>query len=517
MCSDSLRQHGEFVGQHRCRKAALLAVFWLCAFAWASTIVRAQALADARAALAQQQARLGPEGGMLVLDRPARLEGDLTLAEGQNLRILAPLSIGAATVHLKGRNSVRCEAPLTVDNATDLFVADGAADLSVRGCDVTVRGRVGGYLLTATRAQRVVATDNHLLDMALFNTHNEGGQASRTTDVTLNGNSSEFTRSEGPIGVYLLYVLNATVSNNRFRGTGHGIEWWGGDGNLGWHGAQAVTEAGNLSITGNQCFSAGGACVWGSMGFNVTVSGNSAERCGDVCFDSEGGVRNLFTGNTAQACGAGCYSAQMESEDVVFSSNFAYADAQHPALALVLIKHRNGNPAPHRNLTITGNTLSCSTLCSAVYTEGEYGLDLSHNTVVNGRFVFANYDNTAHIGGNHLAFHVPLGPQAAIQAPSMANGQTSVIEGNTLLSDVPDAGSTCIAQTWSDYNNVDEMQIVNNTCIGFGVGILTETAGQNPGAPRAVWVLQGNHFSRVPAATQIVHRKTSGNETYTAP
>ncbi len=475
------------------------------------------ALPDARALIAAQQAKLGAAPGVIVLDRPARLEGEITLGVGQDLRIDAPLSVGGATVHLKGHNAVRCEAAVSVDNATDLFVADGAQDISVRDCDVTVKGRVGGYLLTATRSARVSASGNHLVDMALFSTHNLGGDGSRTIDVSLNGNSSVFTHTAGPIGVYLMYVIRATVSNNRFAGTGHGIEWWGGDGNLGWRGPAAVNAAGDLSITGNQCYSAGGACVWGSMGFNVTVSGNSADICSDVCFDTEGGVRNLFTGNVAQACGNGCYSAQMESVDVVFSGNFAYADAKAPALALVLIKHRNENPAPHLNLTVTGNTLSCGSLCTAFHSEGENGLDLSHNTVTNGVIHFANYTNSVRVANNSLHFTVPLGAQAAIGGPSLAGGHVSFIEGNTLLYETgePAPNGACIAQSWSDNNSTDEMHITRNTCVGFGAGVVTETAGHNPGAPTALWSLDGNMFSRTPPAQQFIHHKTSGNEIYT--
>ncbi len=474
-----------------------------------------QAVPAARTLIAAQQAQLGSQPGTIVLDRPARLEGEVTLAPGQGLRIAAPLSVGQATVHLGGHNEVRCDAPINVDNATDLFVADGAEDISVRGCDVTVHGRVGGYLLTATRSERVTATDNHLVNMALFDTHNEGGDVSRTTDVTLNGNSSEFLKDSGPIGAYLLYVVRATVANNRFRGTGHGIEWWGGDGNLGWHGAEAVTGAGDLTITGNQCYSAGGACVWGSMGFNVTVSGNSADICSDVCFDTEGGVRNLFTGNVARHCGNGCYSAQMESVDAVFSGNFAYADAKGPALALVLIKHRNENSAPHANLTITGNTLSCGTLCTAFASEGEGGLDLSHNTVTNGVFHFGNYTDSVRIFGNSLRFTVPLAGQPAILGPSLAGGHTSVIEGNEVLSEGPlDPKAGCIVQAWTDDNSIDEMRIERNLCVGTGFGVVTETAGHNAGAPSALWFVSGNEFSRVPDTNQIVHRKTSGNEVY---
>ena len=475
-------------------------------------------LADARASIAEQQAKLGNGPGVVVLDRPSRLEGEVTLAAGHGLRVAAPLSVGHTTVHLAGHNEVRCEAEIRVDNAVDLFVADGATDVSVRGCDVTVTGQPGGYLLTATRAERVVESGNHVVDMALFNTHNQGGPGNQTTDVTITGNSTEMHGNARLIGVYLMYVLRGVVANNRFMGTGHGVEWWGGDGNVGWHGAAAVNLAGYLSITGNECYDAGGACIWGSMGLNVSVTGNVAENCGDVCFDTEGGVHNLFSGNVARGCAAGCYSVQMESADAVFTGNFAYADAKSPTLALVLIKHRNGNPAPHDNLTVTGNTLSCGTLCTAFYSEGEGGLDLSHNTVTNGKIVFANYTNSVHIGGNSLRFTVPLGAAAALQGPALFNGHTSVIEGNVLLDEAgaSDPKSVCIVQAWSDDNNSDEMRISRNTCIGFDIGVLTETAGHNAGAPRATWVILGNDFSRVPGTQQVVHRKTSGNEIYTA-
>ncbi len=481
--------------------------------------VQAQAgLVDARAAIEQADARLGAQPGTVVLDRPARLEGQVTLRAGHGLRIEAPLSVGAATIRLSGHNDVRCEAPLTADHGVDLFVADGVTDLSVRGCDVTVPAPGGGYLLTASRAVRVTETDNHLVNMALFNTHNSGGPANQTTDVSVTGNSTDFTGPAGPIGVYLLYVLRATVTGNRFRGTGHGVQWWGGDGNIGWRGAAAVTFAGDLSITGNECYQAGGACVWGSMGFNVTVSGNSADFCSDVCFDTEGGVRNIFTGNVARDCHAGCYSAQFQTEDVVFSGNLAYADTKMPALALVLIKHQNGNPNRHVNLTVTGNTLTCASVCTALYSEGEDGLDFSHNTITNGVVSMVNYTQSVRIRGNEMRFTLPLGRQAAISGPSLFNGHTSEIEGNSVLNEAQgiDAQASCIGQAWTDDNNTDEMRLVRNTCVGFPVGIITETAGHNGGAPHAVWFLEGNHFSGVPAASQIVHRHTSGNEVYTA-
>ena len=480
--------------------------------------VQAQSnLLDASQVIQQQDARLGAAPGNIVLDRPARLGSSVTMGAGHGLLINAPLTVGAASIRLAGHNEVRCHAPLTVENATDLFVADGATDLSVRGCDATVAGRSGGFLLTATRTARVDLTDNHLVKMAIFNTHNSGGAASQTTDVTIAGNSTEFPPVTGPIGIYLLYVVRGTVANNRLRGTGHGIEWWGGDANEGWRGFDAVTGAGDLTITGNVCQAAGGACVWGSDGFDINVSGNTADICSDVCFDTEGGVRTLFTGNAARGCANGCYAAEFESLDTTFTANHAYADEGHPGLALVLIKHPSGRGPNHVNLTVTGNTLTCGKLCLAFYSEGEDGLSLASNTITNGDVQFVNYTNTVLIHGNTLRFTVPVGATAAMAGPSLSNGHRSEISGNTILAEAGATGdATCIAQGWSDYNNTHETRITGKTCAGFRNGVVTTSNGGNPGAPHAVWFLDGNRFSGVPPAQEIVHQHTSGNEVYTS-
>ena len=90
-----------------------------------------------------------------------------------------------------------------------------------------------------------------------------------------------------------------------------------------------------------------------------------------------------------------------------------------------------------------------------------------------------------------------------------------MIEGNEVLNEGPlDPSAGCIVQAWSDDNNSDEMRIERNTCMGFGFGVVTETAGHNAGAPRASWVVRENEFSRVPEANVVLHRKTSGNENY---
>jgi hypothetical protein len=59
------------------------------------------------------------------------------------------------------------------------------------------------------------------------------------------------------------------------------------------------------------------------------------------------------------------------------------------------------------------------------------------------------------------------------------------------------------------------MTITGNTCSGFTRGIVTATGGANPGAPRAVWVISGNHVDHAAAGKAYQHARMSGNETFT--
>ncbi len=496
-----------FLGSFAC--AMLL---WLC-----SCGACAQGeLSNASQLIQEADARLGGASGTIVLDKAARLGTTVTLGAGHALHIDAPLTVGAASIRLAGHNEISCKAPIRAENATDLFVAEGATDLKIQGCDVAVAGRSGGYLLTATQAARVALTNNHLVKMAIFNTHNSGVGGSQTTDVNITGNSTVFPPGTGPIGIYLLYVLRGTIAGNHLEGTGHGIQWWGGDANEGWHGFEAVTGAGKLTVAENTCKVAGGSCVWGSDGVDIVVKNNTADTCSDVCFDTEGGVRTSFTGNTARGCANGCYAAEFESQGAVFMGNTATDDGA-PGHTMVLIKHPSGRGPNHVNLSVTENTFTCAKLCAALYTEGEDGLTFANNKLTNGFVQFINYTNDVSIRDNTLRFTVPAGSVAAITGPSLANGHHSDISGNTITALAGLGGDApCIAQGWSDNNSTDEMRIAANTCAGFRYGIATATGGGNPGAPHAVWTLQGNHFSGIAAANQIVHVHNSGNEAYSS-
>lgn len=474
-------------------------------------------LADATQLIQQADAKLGSTAGTITLNQPARLGSPVTLGAGHALHIAAPLTIGNASIHLAGHNEVRCTAPITAENGVDLLIAEGVTDVGVHGCEIKVLGRPGGYLLTATRTARATVAENRLKNMAIFNTHNVGGPDSRSTDVTIAGNSTIFTHAGAPIGIYLLYVVGGTVSGNHLEGTGHGVQWWGGDANEGWRGVAAVDSAGKLTITHNDCQNAGGACVWGSDGFDISVRDNTADLCGDVCFDTEGGVRTVFIGNTARHCANGCLAAEFESQDAVFQGNTAIADGQVPEGPLVLIKHPSGRVPNHVNLVVSGNTLQCVKLCAALYSEGEDGFTFSKNTITNGFLQFINYTNNVAILDNMLRFNVPVGAVSGISGPALFNGHHSEISGNQILAAAGANGdAACIGQGWSDYNNTDEMRITGNTCAGFRMGILTASGGGNPGAPHAVWILSGNTFTGIAPAQQIVHQHSSGNESYTS-
>ena len=55
----------------------------------------------------------------------------------------------------------------------------------------------------------------------------------------------------------------------------------------------------------------------------------------------------------------------------------------------------------------------------------------------------------------------------------------SSIARNSIVSEAggTDPRSVCLAQSWSDDNNSDEMQIRENRCVGFGAGVLALSAG----------------------------------------
>ena len=181
----------------------------------------------------------------------------------------------------------------------------------------------------------------------------------------------------------------------------------------------------------------------------------------------------------------------------------------------MLIKHPSGRGPNHVNLSFTGNTLTCAKMCAALYSEGEDGFTFANNTITNGYLQFINYTNNVVIRANTLHFNVPIEAASAIAGPSLSGGHQSEITGNIILAQAGANGNgACIGQGWSDYNSTDQMQITGNTCSGFRTGIVTATGGGNPGAPHAVWLLQGNKFSGIPPGQQIVHVHSSGNEQY---
>jgi hypothetical protein len=464
---------------------------------------------DVSAWLTRQDAQLGTRHGTITLHDPGTLPHDVTLSPGHDLVLAAPLRINA-TITLRGNNHISCRAPIEAQQPRNLFQAQSVTGISITGCDVTQTGAAGGYLLAVKASAHITVERNRLLNVNLFTTQDDTGH---TTDVSIADNIVRFPANNGFIGVYLIRTLRAAVTGNTLEGLGHGVQWWGGDANGGWHGPQSVVDAGELTITGNYCRTIAGSCVWGSMGYNVNVSGNTDDGCGDVCFDVEGGVNNVFTHNQASNCGFGCYAAEFESVGTVFRNNQATTTPGHN---LVLLKHGPQNPYNHTNLRIENNVFTCPQLCVALYTEGDDGLFFSGNTVTNASITSVNYHHDFTVTGNTFLFTVDPGQSAAIAGPALFQHHTSVISHNTITDRAAvDPATVCIAQSWSDFNDTDTMTIMGNSCSGFTRGIITATGGANPGAPRAVWAISGNHVDHAAAGKAYQHVRMSGNEDYT--
>jgi len=465
---------------------------------------------DVSAWIAQQDSALGARPGTVVLTQAGVLSHDVRLGPGHNLRIAAPLEIGKGHLRLEGHNTVVCTAPVVVDVAEDVMLADGVSDLSVTGCEVRMKATGAGYLVSATRAARVTMRGNRLLDMGLFETQNHMPR-SETTDVTIEGNSVRFDRTPLAVGVLLEGVLGATITDNEFVQAINGVQWWGGDAHGGWRGPDSARGAGNFLMRGNHCTGTRDSCIWGSMGTNIVVDGNQDDGCGDVCFDVEGGTDVVFTHNAANHCGNGCYAAEFESEGAVFRSNQASGEAGH---VLVLIKHSPLNPYPHRNVWIDDNDLTCAQLCVGLYTQGDEGLRFTGNRLTNATVQAAVYHRDFAVLRNTFRFTVALGEQPAIAGPVLWRGSLSEIADNVVVAETPQPGAVCIAQSWLDWRYSDTMRILRNRCTGLATGIVTATGGAGLWGARAEWVVAGNQVQGAAAGRSYLHARIAGREHY---
>ena len=473
---------------------------------------------DLSAWLKAQDDSLGSASGTIVIDHPGRIEAPLTLGAGHNLLIKAPVNWNA-TVRLAGSNSIQCaaSAPITahlpgfalLQPVGMLLLAEGVGHIRVTGCSVSSVSP--SVLLAGYPVSDLDLTGNILSGLMLLAVNGAPGSSQR---LTLSKNVVTSAKPGGTYpGIQLNNAKTVTVTGNSFTNLLHGAMWWGGDSGAPGATLQGVTATGSMSFISNQCKNIGGACIWGSMGYDILMRGNTADGCGDVCFDTEGGLRTQIIDNTALNCNNGCAAVFFFTDQTIISGN--HFRAQAPGGGLIFIKNSSQDPSRHDHMSITNNELRCEpNPCRAVYQEAAGGIQFVANEVTNGVWLPVGYGRAVTIANNHLVYTQTLtGVAAAIAAPGVLGGTALEVTGNRIESNAPQAaGTACIAAGWTDFNATDTHLIAGNTCAGtspFSLGLSMFSSGQNPGVA-GVWIVSANHLG----SATISHTAKTPNERY---
>ena len=459
---------------------------------------------------------LGGSPGVITVNVPGDLKTPFTLHRGHDLLLRATVN-WAVTVTLEGSNNVGCAKGATVRSALPgyefsgqagmLFVTKGGAQISVHDCHF--EASAPSVVLAGYPVSNLTMTGNTLLGLSLLATN-----GATSTDLNIADNTIDYPASNGRnAGVLLFFAKRVRATGNRLTRNPHGIQWWGG--NSGEPGAnlKQVTAAGEMTFSGNICKAIGGACIWGSMGYDIQITGNTADGCGDVCFDTEGGLRTTIANNTATGCNNGCAAIFFFTDQTSITAN--HFSGMAPGGGLIFVKNASQNPIAHDHLSVTDNDLRCTPgVCHAMYSEAAAGVRFERNEVRNGTYVPVGYGARVSISRNHWVYTEALAAKAAaIVAPGMVGGTTLEVIGNRIESDVAEGeGSACIAAGWSDFNASDFHFITENVCGGsrpFPIDLILTTNGANPG-PRAFWFVGGNGLR----SGKVDHRSVTKNEQF---
>ncbi len=467
---------------------------------------------DLGAKIAAANEALGSRPGVITVNTVSTLKTATTLSARHNLMLNAPVT-WAATMKLSGSNDISCVGggaiSSTVPAGMPIFSAKDVSQIVIHGCVVSMTN--DSPVLDGEGVRRV--SMHHLKveggTIAQINGRHGSDAGGAATELDFDHNTVVDAAGTSGAAILLVNTTMARVDSNSFTGIAYGTQWWGGDSATG--NASQVTRTGKITLSGNRC-QAVSACLWGSMGYEIAVTGNTADGCGDVCFDTEGGLSSVFNGNTATNCANGCGAVFFFGRGVSFTKNTFSGDSRGGGL--FLIKNQSANPASYSGLTVSSNTLTCATICNAVYQEAVGQATFDGNVVSNGVFATAGFGQDVTISRNSFSFSRSLAAGgAAIKAPSITGATTLTVEGNSVSSTVPQVANTaCISATWNDYNNSDTYYIKGNRCEGaapFPIDIVTMTDGANPGM-HASWHVESNFG----AGGRIVHTRRMSNEVY---
>lgn len=157
----------------------------------------------------------------------------------------------------------------------------------------------------------------------------------------------EVAQSEGVTtnisGIYLNYLRDAKIINNKISYLAHGITFWGGNVGLPYYNEKNMLHfVKDVLISNNNIYKVKAGGIWGGRASNIIVSNNIINICGDVGIDFEGCIDCIADSNISNDCIAGCLANFHFSDNIIFSNNKC-CDNSILSTNRFIYNHTNGN------------------------------------------------------------------------------------------------------------------------------------------------------------------------------
>jgi parallel beta-helix repeat protein len=166
-------------------------------------------------------------------------------------------------------------------------------------------------------------------------------------------------------GILIVFSNRILVSGNEvIDALSHGIQFWG---QWKWE----LKDCADLIFSNNYVKNGGGGAIWGSGGKRVVMANNVIDGATDVGLDLEWCEDSTITGNTVRNCENGGISLFFSSQRISITGNTVINDrpisdpkATWWVRSGIWLTYPNRetykNDFGHRDVTIAGNTISCT-------------------------------------------------------------------------------------------------------------------------------------------------------------
>ncbi len=491
---------------------------------------------DLGAKINEADSSLGASPGEIRVVRVGVVSSEVVLSPNHTLRLLAPTTWTAGAVFQSG-DSLICagkRASLTIGpnfsspkSRTNVVIfAQRAADLVVKGCEVSATSGTNGYLFVRVLGgHHILVAGNVVRNLRLFQSdsaideaYNTNIHYSEITDTELSddivvednvcyGKSEPGGNSNHP-AISFWYTRRARALRNTTVNYTDGIVWFGGDACVGGcsnggNGDPAhPRKVRNITISGNTVLRPASGGIWGSMGDNVTVTRNNVRACGDVCLDTEGGAHVVFSHNSVMGGTNGGITTFWLNRDIRVTNNIVISTSA--AQPLFRIYNATQDAGWNTDIYVADNRFICkdSSVCTVDTDGGPVGLLVFvHNFLNDARIQFAS--NNLHdvdVQDNQLEFRISATrPFTAIDVENANQvhgrpGRVKIV-GNRIQCRIEQpAGSMAIRVSQSDFNSSPITEILRNRLFGehpFPIDIAVSAQSSNPGV-EPVFVVVGN-------------------------